>query len=279
MSCKIIIDTGGETTEITTADNCYATAPLRIRFPDVELVDDGTIDQLELLQKIADCDEVAQSSCPSPEEYMNLYNCDADNVYAITISSQVSGSYNSAVLGKNLFEEEHGEKNIHVFDSKSASIGLTIIGYKIKEYEEQGLGFAEVIEKVDAYIEELHLYFVLENLETLKKNGRLTGVKSMVASALNIKPYMGVDAEGNIVQLGQGRGINKSLAKMVEQAVEEVADVETKIIGIAHCNNLERAEKVKTMILDKVTPKEIFITETSGLSTMYANQGGILIAM
>lgn len=279
MSCRIIIDTGGETTEVTLSDSSYTTAPLRIRFPDVELVDDGNINQIELLNKIAECEEVAQSSCPSPEEYMNLYNCDADNVYAITISSEVSGSYNSAVLGKNLFEEEYGHKNIHVFNSKSASIGLTIIGYKIKEYEEQGLAFEEIITKIDKHIEDLHLYFVLENLETLRKNGRLTGVKSAVASALNIKPYMSVDKEGHIVQLGQGRGVNKSLAKMVAQAIDDVENSENKIVGIAHCNNLERAEKVKEMILSKITPKEIFITETSGLSTMYANQGGILIAM
>lgn len=279
MNSRIIIDTGGETTERTLQDSSYTTAPLRIRFKDVELVDDGSIDQLELLKKIEDSEEVAQSSCPSPEEYMNLYNCEADNVYAITISSEVSGSYNSAVLGKNLFEEEYGEKNIHVFNSKSASVGLTIVGYKIKEYEEQGKSFEEIVELVEAYIEELHLYFTLENLETLRKNGRLTGVKSVVASALNIKPFMSVDKEGNIVQLGQGRGINKSIAKMVDQAVEDLVAPETKIIGIAHCNNLERAEKVKEMLLARVTPKEIFITETSGLSTMYANQGGILIAM
>lgn len=279
MSCRIIIDTGGETTEKTIMDDCFTTAPLRVRFPDVELIDDGSIDQMELLTKIAECDEVAQSSCPSPEEYMNLYNCDAVNVYAITISSEVSGSYNSAVLGKNLFEEEHGEKNIHVFNSKSASIGLTIIGYKIKEFEDLGMTFEEIVEKVEAYIEELYLYFVLENLETLRKNGRLTGIKSAVASALNIKPVMSVDKEGHIVQLGQGRGINKALAKMVDQAIDDLVDAETKIIGIAHCNNLERAEKVKEMLLARVTPKEIFITETSGLSTMYANQGGILIAM
>lgn len=279
MSCRIIIDTGGETTEITLGDSSYTTAPLRLRFPDVELVDDGSIDQIELLNKIAECEEVAQSSCPSPEEYMNLYHCEAENVYAITISGEVSGSYNSAVLGKNLYEEEHGEKNIHVFNSKSASIGLTIIGYKIKEYEEQGMSFEDIIENVEAHIEDLHLYFVLEDLETLRKNGRLTGIKSMVASALNIKPYMSVDNIGNIIQLGQGRGINKALVKMVDQAISDVVDPETKVIGIAHCNNLERAEKVKEMILAKVTPKEIFITETSGLSTLYANQGGILIAM
>lgn len=279
MSFRIIIDTGGEYTEIMQGNDKYASAPLRIRFPEVELIDDGTIVQKELLDMIESHDEVPQSSCPSPEEYMNLYNCEAKNVYAITISAQVSGSHNSAVLGKSLFEEEHGKKNIHVFNSKSASVGMTTIAYKIQEFEEEGCSFEEVIEKVEAFIEDLHLYFVLENLETLRKNGRLTGVKSMVVSALNIKPVMTVDNIGDIIQSTQGRGMKKALVKMVEKAVEKVVDPETKIVGIAHCNDPERAEYVKELILERIKVKDIFIAETSGLSTMYANQGGILISM
>lgn len=279
MSCKIIIDTGGEFTEIMQGDATYGSAPLRIRFPEIELIDDGTIVQKELLDMIESHEEVPQSSCPSPDEYMNLYNSDVDNVYAITISAEVSGSYNSAVLGKNLFEEEYGEKNIHVFNSKSASVGMSTIAYKIKEFEDAGCSFVEVVEKVEAFIEDLHLYFVLENLETLRKNGRLTGIKSAVVSALNIKPVMTVDNIGNITQCTQGRGMKKALVKMVDKAVEEVKDPETKIIGIAHCNDLERALYVKELILERIKVKEVFIAETSGLSTMYANQGGILISM
>lgn len=279
MSCRIIIDTGGETTEITLGDSSFANAPLRIRFPHIELIDDGTIVQQELLDMIEECPECPQSSCPSPEEYMNLYNCDAQNIYAVTISGELSGSYNSAVLGKSLYEEEHGVKNIHVFDSKSASVGMTTIGYKIKEFEDQGFEFKEVIEKINDIIEELHIYFVLENLETLRKNGRLTGIKSALAGALNIKPVMYANESGQICQLGQGRGMKKALAKMVEEAAKQVKNPEDKIVGIAHCNDLERAEMVKKMVLDTINVKEVFITETSGLSTMYANQGGILLSM
>lgn len=279
MSCRIVIDTGGEYTEIMQGDSTYKSAPLRIRFPEVELIDDGNIVQMELLQMIDECPECAQSSCPSPEEYMNLYQCDEENIYVVTISSVLSGSYNSAVLGKSLFEEEDETKNIYVFDSKSASVGMTNIAYKIKEYEDQGLTFAEVVEKVEAYIEDSHVYFVLETLETLRKNGRLTGIKSALVTALNIKPVMSADQEGNIIQRGQGRGMKKGLSKMVEEAVSEVNNPEERIVGIAHCNDYARAELVKEMILAHITPKEIYITETSGLSTMYANQGGILLSM
>ena len=74
------------------------------------------------MQYVAEAAECPKSSCPSPEKYMEKYDCDVDRVYAVTLSAELSGSYNSAVLGMNLYHEEHGEKNIHVFNSCSASI-------------------------------------------------------------------------------------------------------------------------------------------------------------
>lgn len=100
---------------------------------------------------------------------MEEYHCDAEHVYAVTLSAELSGSYNSAVLGKNLYEEEYGEKAIYVFNSRSASVGETLIGLKIAECEEKGMSFQEVIETVESYIEEQHTYFVLETLDILKK--------------------------------------------------------------------------------------------------------------
>ena len=93
-----------------------------------------------------------KSSCPSPERYLEAYTCEAENVYAVTLSAELSGSYNSAELGKKLYKEEKGEKNIYVFNSRSASIGETLIALKIEECEKEGLGFQQVIEKVEAYI-------------------------------------------------------------------------------------------------------------------------------
>ena len=104
---------------------------------------------------------------------MEAYHCDAEHIYAVTLSAELSGSYNSAVLGRNLYEEEYGEKKIHIFNSRSASVGETLIALKAAECEEKGMSFQEVIETVESYIEEQHTYFVLETLDTLKKNGRL----------------------------------------------------------------------------------------------------------
>ena len=210
---------------------------------------------------------------------MEGYHCDEEHVYAVTLSAELSGSYNSAVLGKNLYEEEYGQKDIHVFNSCSASIGETLIALKIRECEEAGMGFAQVIETVDAYIESQHTYFILETLETLRKNGRLTGLKAVVATALNIKPVMGSTPQGTICQLGQARGMKKALAKMVDHIVTDAVGVEDKVLAISHCNCPERAEEVRKMILQKLPVKDSIILNTRGVSSLYANDGGIIVVV
>ncbi len=277
MSCRIIIDSGGEYTAEMKQKEMYRLAALSIDIEGETIVDES-IPQKELLSKIAASTECPKSSCPSPEAYIELYKCDAERVYVVSISAELSGSYNSALLGVELYKEEYGEKNIYVFNSRSASVGQTNICREIEWCEEQNKSFHETVEWIEAYIAKQDIYFVLESLETLRKNGRLTGLKSVLATALNIKPIMSADANGVITQLSQSRGVKKALIKMVEHMVENVKNPEDKVLGIAHCNNPERAELVKSMVESRVNFKEIYITETSGISTLYAADGGIIIS-
>lgn len=279
MNYKIIVDSCGELTEEMKASGVYETASLEIELQGRHIIDDETFDQAEFLKLVAESPECPKSSCPSPERYMEAYHCDADHVYAVTLSSELSGSYNSAVLGKNLYEEEYGEKKIHIFNSRSASVGETLIALKAAECEEKGMSFEETVETVEAYIEEQHTYFVLETLDTLRKNGRLTGIKAVMATALNIKPVMGSTPEGNICQLGQARGVKKALVKMAEQVVEDLKNSKDKILAIAHCNCKERAENVKKMLLEKIDVKEVIILDTAGISSMYAADGGVIVVV
>ena len=279
MSYRIIVDSCGELTEEMKNSGHFVTAPLSIQVDNQFIVDDETFDQASFLKLVAESPNGPKSSCPSPEKYMEYYNCDEERVYAVTLSAELSGSYNSAVLGKNLYEEEIGEKQIYVFNSRSASVGETLIGLKIQECEEAGMSFEEVIETTESYIEEQHTHFVLENLETLKKNGRLTGVKALVASALNIKPVMASTPEGTICQQGQARGIKKALDKMTDHVVEELLNAEKKILAIAHCNCYERAIAVKNMLLQKAAFRDVIILDTRGISSMYANDGGIIVVV
>lgn len=279
MNYKIIVDSCGELTEEMKVSGRYETASLEIELQGKHIVDDETFDQAEFLKLVAESPECPKSSCPSPERYMEAYHCDAEHIYAVTLSAELSGSYNSAVLGRNLYEEEYGEKKIHIFNSRSASVGETLIALKAAECEEKGMSFEETVETVEAYIEEQHTYFVLETLDTLRKNGRLTGLKSVMATALNIKPVMGATPEGTICQLGQARGIKKALVKMVEQVAEDVKNSKDKILAVAHCNCRDRAEAVKNMILEKINVKDVIILDTAGISSMYAADGGVIVVV
>ncbi|MEF9917184.1 MAG: DegV family protein [Lachnospiraceae bacterium] len=278
MSYKIILDSCGELTEKMKRDEHFETASLSIQIDEYNIVDDETFDQADFLVKVAASPNCPKSSCPSPQSYMEGYACEEEHVYVVTLSAELSGSYNSAEVGKNLYHEEYGAKDIHIFNSCSASIGETLIAMKIQECEELGMSFQEVVDRVEGYIEGQHTYFILESLETLRKNGRLTGLKAFVASALNIKPIMG-EKKGVIIQLGQARGMNKALAKMIEYIEKEAVDAKQKTLGISHCNCKERAELVKSMLEDQLQVKDIIINDTAGISSMYANDGGIIIAL
>ena len=279
MSYKIAIDSCGELLDEWKNDGRIESIPLTLTVGGENIIDDENFDQKDFLKKVAACPECPKSACPSPERYMKAYECDAEHIYAVTLSAELSGSYNSAILGKNLFLEEQPEKKVHVFNSKSASGGQSLIAMKIVECEEKGLSFEEVVSEVEKYIEEMGTFFVLENLETLRKNGRLSRVKALVASALKIKPVMGSTPEGTICQLDQARGMNKALVRMVDSIVEKVVNPDETVIAISHCNCPERAKAVKEKIEKIAKFKKIIIINTAGVSSMYANDGGVIMAV
>lgn len=279
MSYKIIIDSCGELLDEWKKDEHFESVALTLNVGGESIIDDETFDQADFLKKVAASPECPKSACPSPERYMKAFDCDADHIYAVTLSAELSGSYNSAVLGRNLLEEEKPGRKIHIFNSKSASIGQTLIGMKIQECEEAEYSFEKVIETVDEYIAGQHTFFVLDNLETLRKNGRLSKVKALVASALKIKPVMGSTDEGNICQLDQARGINKALVKMAGQIAEKTQNSEEKVLAISHCNCHERAILLKNALQEKMPLKNIVVLDTAGVSSMYANDGGVIVAV
>lgn len=279
MNYKIVIDSCGELLDEWKKDEHFESVPLTLNVGGETIVDDETFNQREFLQKVAACPECPKSACPSPERYMKAYDCDAEHVYAVTLSAELSGSYNSAVLGRTLFLEEQPDKKIYVFNSRSASIGQTLIGMKIQECEEAGCTFEEVVSRVEAYIAEQNTFFVLDNLETLRKNGRLSTVKALVANALKIKPVMGSTPEGTICQLDQARGINKALIKMVQHIEEKTKDSEKKVLAISHCNCSERAAVLKNAIQERIPVKKIVVLDTAGVSSMYANDGGVIVVV
>lgn len=276
MSYKIVVDSCCELPKELQGDPRFERVPLGLEVGDYQILDDENFNQAEFLQKVADYPYSPKSSCPSPERFMNAYNTEAEHVYVVTLSSHLSGSYNSAVLGMNLYHEQYGDKKIHVVDSESASCGETQIALKIMELEEAGLSFEEVVEKAEAFRSEMHTYFILDNLETLRKNGRLSNVKALVASTLSIKPVM-IGDKGFIAQHGQAIGMKKAMNKLVDFFMNEVPNPSERRLMITHCNAPERAEIMKNLLLHRTSFKDIIILDTAGISSMYANDGGFIV--
>ena len=277
MSYRIVVDSCGDFTEEMAKDSHFVHAALNLEIDGNHFVDDETFDRLRFLDLVEKSPNCPKSSCPSPEVYRSAFDCGADHLYAVTLSAELSGSYNSAVLGQNLYLEDHPDAKIHVFNSCSASVGETLLAKKIQECEEAGMEFEEVIKAVEAYQAERQTFFVLESLDHLRKNGRLSAVKAFVASALNIKPVMEGNKQGIIEQAGQARGMQKALRMMVELLVERMNKPEEKTVAIVHCNNEARAQFVKEEIEKRTKVKEIIILPSSGVSTLYAAQGGIIL--
>lgn len=278
MSYKIVIDSCGEIPEDYRTDRRFESIPLGLEVGDYCILDNERFDQADFLQKVAECPTCPKSSCPSPERYMDAFDSEAERIYVVTLSSHLSGSHNSAVLAKSLYQEKHASKRIHVIDSESASCGETQIALKLMELEEQGLPFETIVERIEAFRSGIHTYFVLDDLETLRKNGRLSRVKALVASTLNIKPIMAGD-RGTIVQRGQCIGMKKALGRMAELALEEISDPESRRLMITHCNAPKRAEMVKNLMMERASFRECIVMDTRGVSSMYANDGGVILTV
>lgn len=280
MSYKIIGDSCLDLTADLKKDPNFQIIPLTLQVEHTQVIDDETFDQKKFLELVRSSSECPQTACPSPERFKEAFECDAEQIFVITLSEHLSGTYNSAVLAKKLYEEEHGQdgKNIAVFSSDSASSGELNIALYIQSLCQASLPFEEIEEKTRSFIKNMRTYFVLESLDTLRKNGRLTGLQAFFATALNIKPVMGADS-GVIVKLDQARGINKALTRMADIAIREAGETKDKVLIIAHCNNPERAEVVKNEMCRQASFKDVIITETAGVATVYASDGGIIVAL
>ena len=276
MSYKIIGDSCTDLPEEKYSDSHYTIVPLTILFGQDEIPDDETLDQGTLLEKMREWPDAPKTACPSPAQYMDRFDDDADN-YVVTLSGNLSGSYNAAVQALDLYKQEGGKGNVHIFNSRSASSGQAQIAMLVQDLAEKGFAFDEVVAKVESYISRMQTLFVLENLENLRKNGRLTKMQSIVTGALRVKLLCAATREGEIEKLTQGLTVRQTLVKMVNRIAEDAEHVGRRLV-LSHCNCRERAEYVRDMIRERCNFSEIHIVNTNGIATVYANDGGIIAA-
>ena len=225
-------------------------APLTITIDDTHYVDDGTVDIPPYLAAMKASKNPVRSACPSPDLYAEDIRATEGDCFIVTLSAKLSGSHNAASLGVQLAQEDMPEKKVHVFDSESASAGETYIALMIHDLIAAGKSFEQIVELVEEKIRSMHTLFVLDSLDNLVKNGRISRTVALLANVLSIRLLMSDD----------GHGASQRLV-------------------ISYCNCPERARQVRDMIREKCPAiGEIIMTPTSALSSMYANDGGIVIA-
>ncbi len=273
---KIIGDSCTDLTAEMMRSGSFVKVPLTIEVGSDVIVDDESFEQKLLLDKMAAWHDAPKTACPSPAQYLAQFEDGKDN-YVVTLTARLSGSYNAAMQAVAIYKEEGGSSNVHVFNSRSASSGQVQIALLIRDLCEQGKEFREVVETVEAYISRMQTLFVLENLDNLRKNGRLTKMQSIVTSALRVRLFMGATREGEIEKLGQGLSTRQALAKLISTVVSDEGHVGRRLV-IAHCNCQERAEYLRQQFEEKCRFSEIFIVPTGGISTVYAYDGGTIIA-
>lgn len=277
MKYKIVADSGCDLNEELKSEMGVALVPLTINLGGKEYRDDSSLDVDEMLRDMDASQDYPKTSSPSPQDFIDAYEGD-ERVFVVTLSSKVSGTFGSAMMAKKMYLEEKCDKFIHVFDSLTASVGETLISMKIFDLIKQNIEELEIVERVNKYIKEMKTLFLIESLDNLIKAGRIGKFVGKMASALSIKPIMGGNEDGEIELIEKNRGSQRAFRRLVEIIGEIGENLEEKILGIAHCNCLQRAQKFREEVLKRYNFKDIVIVKMSGLSSVYANKGGIVIA-
>ena len=275
MSWKIVTDTGSNIRELNDLPKnvTFDIIPLILHIENEDYVDTADLDTEMLIEKVAEASS-SSSACPAPGVYAEKF-AGADNVICFTISSELSGSYNSAVQGREIALEENPEANIHIFDSKSAGGEMDLLLFKAVELVKQGVNFHEVVDALNEYHQTTYVGYMLKSIENLVKNGRVNKVVGSIVGLLNIHVIGVRSEEGTIKMSNRARGEKRALKTFVSDLVE--AGFSGRVLEISHVNNKPLAEKLSDMILGQFPETDVRIRPTSGLCSFYAERGGLIV--
>lgn len=274
---KIVADSSCDLNEDLMNELNISLVPFKIDIDDNSFIDDEKLDVKEMIKVMVNSPNPIKTSCPSPGDFLEEYKKNKD-IFAVTISSKLSATYNSAILARDMVKEDDPDKFVHVFDSKSASVAESLIAMKVDQLKKENMANDEIVEIVEKYIGDMKTYFISESLDNLIKNGRISRTKGLIANVLKLKPIMGPNPEGEIVLIENARGTKRAFARLIEIIGEGNENFSERTMMISHANALFKAEALKDKLEELYDFKEIIIVETKGLSTGYVNNGGIILA-
>ena len=272
MDYKIVMDSAGDLLEMEQAE--FSNVPLKILAGEREFVDDATTDVAEMVEYMRTYVGKSSTACPSAGEYLEAFG-DAEDVYCVTITSGLSGSYNAACIAAQTYLEQHPQRRVHVFDSLTAGPEMTLVAEKIRELVHQKLPFDKIVSMVEEYNLKTQLAFSLESLHNLAQNGRVPVAVAKIAGMLSIRLVGKASDEGTLQPTGKARGDQKVPGELLKQLLS--MGYKGGRVRVHHCYNLPSAQRLKDAILEKFPQASIIIQKTNALCSFYAEKGGMLV--
>ena len=272
MNFKIVSDSSADLR--TLADVPFASAPLKISTDEKEYVDNENLNVIEMLCDLATYNGLSRSSCPSSGEYLDAFGS-TENVFCITITSGLSGSFNAANVAAIQFKENYPENNIHVIDSLSTGPENALLIYKLRELILEGKDFATVKAEITEYHNHTRLIFALENMHNLANNGRVSPIVAKMAGLLGIRAIGRASEQGTLEMICKSRGPINTAIDILNNMIGD--GYKGGKVRIHHANNETAANLLRTKILEKFPGAQIEIDVAGGLCSFYAEQGGLLV--
>lgn len=272
MKRKIVADSSCDMWELNGVD--FAVAPMTISTDNKHYVDNQELDVHLMSEELAKYKGVSHTACPSVGSWLDCYE-GFDEVFVITLTGAMSGTYNSAMTAKGIYEEENENVKVHVFDSLSTGPEMRLLIEKLKEMIDKDLPFEEIVEKGQDYLNHTRLFFALKSLHNFAMNGRVSKTVASAIGVLNISIFATASEEGTIQQISKCRGEKKVVKSMIEHL--ENAGYHGGKVRISHADNLKLAHSVRDKILELYPHADIIVYPMGGLCTYYAEKGGLLV--
>lgn len=272
MKNRIIIDSAGD---ITALDNIHlSSVPLKIIAGEREFTDDETLDVENMIKFLKGYKGKVSSACPGVGDFSESF-CDAENIFIITITSGLSGSYNSASIAAKAYKEQHPERNIYVIDSLSAGPEMFLLAEKIRNLFSEDTPFNDMINIIEEYKKSTGLLFSLESLHNFANNGRVSPTVAKIVGLLGINLIGKASDEGTLEPISKVRGNKKAIPELMKNLLS--AGYSGGKLRIAHCFNIEAATSLSSLVKEKFPNADVLIYPTRGLCSFYAEAGGFLI--
>lgn len=269
---KIVADSSADTLLLDGAD--FASAPLTIVTNDKEYVDDATLDVAQMVEYLLKYSGKSSTACPGVGDWLEAFG-DAEEIFCVTITSNLSGSYNAATVAARTYEEMHPDRRVYVLDSLSTGPEMRLLLERLRDDMAAEMDFQAICEDVSAYSARTGLLFVLESMKNLANNGRVSRLAATAAGLLGIRAVGKASDRGTLEMLDKCRGVQKALSAVVRHmAAQGYVD---GAVRISHVGNETAAQTLKEMLLAQYGAVDVQVYGARGLCSFYAEKGGLLI--